>query len=285
MAAQDPGEIRAGIARFPYWHYEFDLHGERTPAPPGLANRHRERRRYFFDPLVRACGGTLAGKRVLDLGCNAGWWSLAAIESGCDYVVGVDTKDTNVAQARFVFETLGVEPGRYEFMVGSTLDLDSCVTGSFDVVLFLGLLYHLSSPVSALRDIAARNDDLLVIDTALSRLPGASFVLKRGEVEHTISRRVDSLVMHPTRGAVEMLAAECGYRSVTLKPQFASYESCGDYRLGRRRAFICSKKTDLDRLGLPSESTSIAGTLSGIASMGRAAAERVLGRTTRTGVG
>ena len=285
MAVRDAGEIRAGIARFPYWHYEFDLHGERTPAPHGLSNRHEQRRRYFFDPLVRACGGTLAGKRVLDLGCNAGWWSLAAIEAGCDEVVGVDTKDTNVAQAEFVFETLGVERDRYRFTVGSVLDLDDCVTGSFDVVLFLGLLYHISSPVSVLRDITARSDDLLVIDTALSRLPGACFVLKRGDVEHTISRRVDNLVMHPTRGAVEMLVTECGYRSVTLKPQFTSYESCGDYRLGRRRAFLCAKKTDLERLALPSEATSIAGTLSGVASMGRAAAERVLGRTTRTGVG
>jgi tRNA (mo5U34)-methyltransferase len=285
VAVRHQSEIRAGIERFPYWHYEFDLHGERTPAPKGLANRHRERRRYFFDPLVRACGGTLAGKRVLDLGCNAGWWSLAAIESGCDFVVGVDTKESNVAQARFVFDTLEVDRERYEFVVGSALDLDVCVPGSFDIVLLLGLLYHVSSPVSLLRDVSERNDDLLVIDTALSRLPGACFVLKRGEVEHTISKRVDSLVMHPTRGAVEMMAAECGYRSVTLKPRFTSYESSGDYRLGRRRAFVCAKRTDLDRLSFPSESTSIVSTLSGVASMGRAAVERALGRTTRTGAG
>lgn len=253
--------------------------------PQGLANRHQQRRRYFFDPLVQACGGTLAGKRVLDLGCNAGWWSLAAIESGCEFVVGVDTKASNVAQAQFVFDTLGVEQDRYEFVVGSALDLDPSVHGSFDVVLCLGLLYHVSSPVQLLREIASRSDDLLVIDTALSRLPGACFVLKRGEVEHRISRRVDSLVMHPTRAAVEMLATECGYRVVTLKPQFTSYEACGDFRLGRRRAFLCAKKTDLERFSFPTESTSILGTVSGVASMGRAAAERTLGRTTRTGAG
>ncbi len=285
MAVPDRSEIRAGIARFPYWHYEFDLHGELTPVPAGLRNRHRQRRRYFFDPLVQACGGTLAGKRVLDLGCNAGWWSLAAIEAGCDSVVGVDTKDSNVEQARFVFETLGVERSRYEFVVGSALELDACVEGSFDVVLFLGLLYHVSSPVSIMRDIAARNDDLLVVDTALSRLPGACFVLKRGEVEHAISRRVDSLVMHPTRGAVEMLVRECGYRPVTLKPEFTSWESCGDFRVGRRRAFLCAKRTDLSRLPFPTETRSVAGTLSGVASAGRAAVERALGQSTRTGVG
>ena len=37
-----------------------------------------------------ACDGSLKGLRVLGLGCNAGWWSLKAIEAGCDFVAGID---------------------------------------------------------------------------------------------------------------------------------------------------------------------------------------------------
>ena len=277
--------IRRGIARFPYWHYEFDLHGQRTPAPPGLANRHEQRKHYFFDPLVAMCGGTLSGKRVLDLGCNAGWWSLAAIESGCDFVIGLDTKPLNVDQAQFVFDVLEVERSRYSLLVGSAFDLASLDLGVFDIVLCLGLLYHVSAPVPLLRGVSDHNDDLLVIDTALSRRPGPYFMLKRGPVEHHISTRVDRLVMHPTTAAVEMLVEECGYCSARLKPQFTSYKGCGDYRVARRRAFICAKLSALEKLGAPTETTPIPGAVSGIAASARAAAERVLGRPTRTRVG
>jgi SAM-dependent methyltransferase len=278
-------QVRSGIASFPYWHYEFDLKGELTPAPGGLPNRHEQRKRYFFDPLVRLCGGTLAGKRVLDLGCTAGWWSLAAVESGCEFVLGLDTKPRNVEQARFVFETLEVERGRYEFVVGSAFELDELGVGSFDVVLCLGLLYHVSAPVALLRGISAHNEDVLLIDTALSRLPGPYLMLKRGETEHEISTRVDTLVMHPSRAAVRTLLTECGYRSATLKPRFTSYEGCGDYLAGRRRAFLCAKSSRLDAAGLDVETTPVRSIVGGLASAARAGAARAVGRDTRTGVG
>jgi hypothetical protein len=68
-------EIRRRIASFPTWHYQLDLKGNLTPIhKEDRVNRHRQRKEYFFDPLVDMFGGTLAGKRVLDLGCNAGFW-------------------------------------------------------------------------------------------------------------------------------------------------------------------------------------------------------------------
>lgn len=79
----DQEEIRAKIASFPRWHYQFDLAGNLTPIfREKWIVRHRERKRYFFDPVVQLFGGSLKGKRVLDLGCNAGFWSLNAAEAG-----------------------------------------------------------------------------------------------------------------------------------------------------------------------------------------------------------
>jgi ribosomal protein L11 methylase PrmA len=42
---------------------------------------------------------------VLDLGCNAGFWSLAAIDAGADLVVGIDGRQMHIDQANLVFET------------------------------------------------------------------------------------------------------------------------------------------------------------------------------------
>ena len=55
-----------------------------------MVNRHQQRRSYFFDPLVNALGGSLRGRRVLDLGCSAELWSLLALQAGAEFVLGID---------------------------------------------------------------------------------------------------------------------------------------------------------------------------------------------------
>lgn len=73
----DDAQIIEKIDSFARWHYQFDLRGHKTPIfDAGHVNRHRQRESYFFRPMVELLGGTLSGKRVLDLGCNAGFWAL-----------------------------------------------------------------------------------------------------------------------------------------------------------------------------------------------------------------
>src|SRR5918993_5573283 len=51
-------EIRQKIASFPRWHYQFDLRGNLTPIhKKPRVNRHTQRKKHFFDPLVRLFGG------------------------------------------------------------------------------------------------------------------------------------------------------------------------------------------------------------------------------------
>lgn len=247
-------DIKRRIASFPRWHYLFDLKGNPTPIfEERFITRHRERERYFFDPLVELAGGSLAGKRVLDLGCNAGYWSLRAIEAGCDYVLGIDGRQMHVDQAEFVFEVKEVDRERYDFTVANIFDLDFARFGSFDVVLCLGLMYHISKHVDLMEQISRVNSDLLVIDTLLSTEPGSFMELRRdrpGEPRDAVDYE---LVMVPTERAVYELVEQFGYSAATLKPQFESYEASGDYRNGARRAFFCAKETDLSDLPAETE--------------------------------
>jgi hypothetical protein len=68
----DDAEIVRRIASFPDWHYDFDLRGNRT-RPSGAADKAGPRAAYFMEPVIQHYGGSLSGKRVLDLGCNAGF--------------------------------------------------------------------------------------------------------------------------------------------------------------------------------------------------------------------
>ena len=246
----DRREIRRRIDSFPRWHYQFDLGGELTPiSESGHINRHRQRRRYFFDPLVRLCGGSLRGKRVLDLGCNAGFWSLCAAEAGCDFVLGIDGCRTHVAQAALVFHVKGIDRSCYRFVWADVFDTRAWDTKPFDVVLCLGLLYHLSCPINLLAAITMVNTDLLVIDTALSAAADESFRLVPDNAVET------GFVLWPTAPAVVRMASGMGYRGIVLRPDFDDYAGAEDFRDGARRAFVCAKRTDLSGLASVAEAT------------------------------
>lgn len=243
-------ELRAQVASFPQWHYEFDLGGVKTPIfDPAHRNRHEQRVRYFFDPLVRLCGGSLRGMRVLDLGCNAGFWSLKAIEAGCEYVLGVDGRQMHIDQANLVFRTKGIDPARYQFRSGNVFTDDYSGDGQFDVVLCLGLMYHISKPIELLERIAAVNSDLVVIDTEVSGVGGASLTMRRETLDEPRNAVDYETVFIPSRRAVIELARSFGYSVVPLALRASSYRGMRGYLRGKRVAFLCAKRTDLS--GLP----------------------------------
>ena len=242
-------EIKKKIDEFPRWHYQFDLKGQLTPIfDKTIIQRHARRKKYFFDPLVQFFGGSLKGKRVLDLGCNAGFWSLHAAQSGCDFVVGVDGRESHVRQAEFVFEVNGIDKSRYRFMQKDIFDLKPEELGTFDIVFCLGLMYHISKPVELMECISAVNKDILLIDTTLSPLGGASFQVAHEDLDEPRNAIDYELVLIPTRKAVVEMTRQFGYSTLVLKP---SPQSDGDIegekndRLGARRAFICAKSTSL----------------------------------------
>ncbi|MGH2808693.1 MAG: class I SAM-dependent methyltransferase [Actinomycetota bacterium] len=258
----DSKAIREKIDSFERWHYQFTLDGHVTPIhPPQRVNAHEQRKRYFFDPLVELCGGSLAGKRVLDLGCNAGFWSLEALTRGADYVLGVDGRQMHVDQANFVYEVKGIDKSKYDFRLANVFELDPDDLGTFDIVLCLGLMYHVSKHVELMEIMASVNDDVLVIDTLLSVAPGSYLRVRSEDPENPIHAADRDLVMSPTKRAVADMAAAFGYDTVVLKPRFTDYTGAKNYRQARRRAFICSKKTPLSRIAAPTEDLGIRGHL------------------------
>ena len=249
LAAMQGEEIKEKIASFPRWHYQFDLKGNLTPIfEENWINRHQQRKKYFFDPLVHLFGGSLAGKRVLDLGCNAGFWSLCAVEAGCDYVLGVDGRQMHVDQANFVFEVKEIENRRYDFVADNLFDVNLRRFGTFDVVLCLGLMYHISKHMVLMEKISEVNSDVLLIDTSLSTLLGPYLEIRHEPLKEPRHAVDYELVMSPTWEGVHELVRQFGYSVVTLKPRFEDYAGAHSYQSGERRAFLCAKRTDISRV-------------------------------------
>jgi SAM-dependent methyltransferase len=255
MEPRDREALRRQVEAFPRWHYRFDLDGVETPiAIPEHAVRHRERRKWFFDPLVRLCGGSLANRSVLDLGCNAGYWSLAAIEHGCERVCGIDARPMHIEQAELVFRVKGVDGGRYRFLEGDVLTYPLPALGSFDIALCLGLLYHVNQPIQLLEKVAAVNADILLIDSTVHPSPEEVFALRFDDLADPRNAVGSPLVLFPSAAAVVAIVRSLGYRGLVLEPRFADLAGSEDVRQGRRRAFLCARKTDLSPLADLAES-------------------------------
>lgn len=132
--------------------------------------------------IVRQClPAELAGKSVLDVGCNAGFYCVETKRLGARRVLGVDGQRQHVRQGLFVRKALGLD---IEFRRFSVYDLDPKVLGRFDVTLALGLVYHLKHLVLALERLYDITNELLILETAIIP-PGQtpeSFVQPLGEM-------------------------------------------------------------------------------------------------------
>jgi SAM-dependent methyltransferase len=238
-------EIAQKIASFPDWHYDFDLRGHRTC--PASVDKANQRVAHFMEPVIRHFGGSLNGKRVLDLGCNAGFFSLKAIEAACDFVLGIDGRQMHVDQANFVFEINEIDRKRYRFVCDNILDFDYGKEAPFDIVLCLGVLYHLNKPISLLEAIAPRNADMLVIDTKIHPDRGSFLELRRDDLSNLKDAVDYELVMVPTAQAVIDMAALFGYQAKMLALPKPTPPGMRKYQYGLMKTFVCTKESDLSR--------------------------------------
>lgn len=153
-------QIRQRVQELGQWFHNLDLHGVKTAPDHFLGDYPNIKWQNFADALPQ----DLRGQAVLDVGCNAGFYSIQMKQRGADRVVAVDTNDSYLAQAHFAAEVSGVD---IEFHHLSAYQLHK-LKEKFDLVLFLGVLYHLRHPLLAL-DILHEHavKDLLVIQSML----------------------------------------------------------------------------------------------------------------------
>jgi tRNA (mo5U34)-methyltransferase len=124
------------------WFHNLRLNGIET-APDHFLGDYPEVK---FASFRHALPQDLTGKSVLDIGCNAGFYSLEMKRRGAARVVGIDSDERYLNQARFAAEVLGME---IEFRQLPVWDV-ALLREQFDLVIFMGVLYHLRHPLLAL---------------------------------------------------------------------------------------------------------------------------------------
>lgn len=101
----------------------------------------------------------LRGKRALDIGAWDGWFTFEMERRGASVVAVDAVRSEKFLAAR---EMLG---SHAEYIVSDVYDLKSSTLGQFDVVLFLGVLYHLKHPLLGLERVCALARDLVCVES------------------------------------------------------------------------------------------------------------------------
>jgi tRNA (mo5U34)-methyltransferase len=207
--ARRADDLRTRVADAGFWWHSIDL-GDGVVTPGAKSSEWLE------SELASLELGDLRGKSVLDIGAYDGYYSFAAERLGAERVVAFDHfiwcadmpaymayRDQRIAaglpvepvdslpefwrpdelpgRQRFdlAHEALG---SRVEVVVGDLLDYDLTELGSFDVVLYLGVLYHVRHPLLALERLASVTRGTAIIETAAEafrfgeRLPLCRFI-------------------------------------------------------------------------------------------------------------
>lgn len=142
MSELAPDEIRRQAAALGPWFHNIDLGGVATAPEHFLGDYPAVKWRRF----AHALPADLSGRTVLDIGCNGGFYSIEMKRRGAAHVLAIDIDEDYLRQARFAARVVGQD---IEFAQLSVYDV-AVLRRRFDVVLFLGVLYHLRHPLLAL---------------------------------------------------------------------------------------------------------------------------------------
>lgn len=105
----------------------------------------------------------LSGKRVLDIGCWDGWFSFEMERRGAE-VMAIDDWDN----PRF-HEMHRLLNSRVDYRQLDMFDLTPARVGRFDIVIFMGVLYHLKHPLLALERVCALTTGMAAVESFILR--------------------------------------------------------------------------------------------------------------------
>jgi len=195
-------ELEKMATSVPFWWHSIDLGS-------GVITNGFKSVKFLRNELKSLRLPDLRGKTVLDIGALDGFYSFEAERLGAKRVLALDHYAWSLDLAKH-FQYMkecrvrGVVPlpdqktpnwrpselpgkrayntahqaldSKVETLVADFMEMDLDQIGTFDVVLFLGVLYHMENPLEAMKRVAAVTREVAIIETAAVVFPGFEHV-------------------------------------------------------------------------------------------------------------
>lgn len=149
--------IEQQIAAQPYFFHKIRLWDDFCT--PGWSDAEHEKLPYYGLPE------RLDGMRVLDVGCAEGFFAFEAERRGASQVVAIDSFSDSIDRFNLVRQALGSKVSGY---LCNVYDLSPKTFGTFDLVMFFGVLYHVKHPWYALEKITSVCTGTLLLQTLVT---------------------------------------------------------------------------------------------------------------------
>ena len=222
-------ETEAVINQYNDWFYSFEFsNGAVTPVKDKTVEKfHSDRAEIIFSFLDRLYEGKWQQVDCLDIACNQGWFSSQLAVRGARQVTGIDIRKSHITMANSIKDLTNLP--NLNFQVKDFFDIDADSGKKYDLVLFLGILYHLDNPLQAIRKIRSLTKNICVIETQVAKAnpdleccwgsdphnrKGPALALIEADEVHVGSDK--PLVLVPTLNALYKMLDACGFEHVSL---------------------------------------------------------------------
>lgn len=224
------------------WFYAYELpDGSSTSTyhDADIHVIHDTRWRMLESYLERNLGAGRTGLSALDLASHQGWFAVNMARAGFSPVLGIDARQSHVDDSTLISEIY--EMDQLSFQQGDVHELSSEKLGQFDVVLMLGLLYHLENPIGALRTCRDLCKNVCIIETQIvpgmtgfvdygsyqyvRPLKGSFGIIDEMDDTHGPEASVTGISLVPSLDALMWILEKIGFSSATvLEPPEDAYE-------------------------------------------------------------
>jgi trehalose 2-sulfotransferase len=247
----DPNGVAVGSANSASFLDRYDrLKSDEPTAPRKLGIFAAKRRRDRYEAIIGRNRAVLHDARVLEVQCGSGYFSLAALDAGARFVVGLDSRRKPIESALENFARFGIDPNRYRLVKGKQARLAAFHPGRFDVVMCQDWLSDLHFFFQQLNRLRPKH---VIIDTAITArkrpvimFKTTTFKIKSQDLRPPGERkwRSASIVAIPNHRIISMMCECYGFQPRLIDWQalgITNWVGIGDYEHDRRRTYVLDR--------------------------------------------
>ncbi|GAB4549226.1 MAG: methyltransferase domain-containing protein [Anaerolineae bacterium] len=238
--AWSPEVLRQRVHDLGTWEYYFPFsHGITTQINSTFNETtklfHRYRSRLISETIIDLLGDDAKNSTALDLACHCGVMSLDLAYRGVRHAHGIEWRQKNVDQAQFLRDYYQI--ANTSFVQGDVYEIDD-FKEPYDVVMCLGILYHVVRPVDLVEYCYRNCKRFAVIDTNCHKDPISAYIVVRNKnVQGTGIEGTRSIEFQPTYRAVVETMLDAGFKEV-IEVVATCDQSVPLYNDGTRCCFI-----------------------------------------------